>query len=135
MGGRGSGGGVNAAKSRGSVDGTILSGEPRQIESQLREARGWNPRYHKDEILEAKTDGNGNLTFIHAVADSYEKTAKTNRTVYTKYTIRAGAINGETFNIDWSKVQSISGQTYSLRNAAKNAGLSWDNEKKIWRRK
>lgn len=136
MGGRGSaGGGMSTKALKGSRDGTILGGKPREIESYMREARGWSPRYHKDEILEAKTDGRGNLTFTYARADSYEKTAKTNRTVYTKYTLQAGAVNGETFGIDWSKVQSISGQTYGLRDAAKKAGLSWDGAKKQWRRK
>lgn len=105
------------------------------IESYLREARGFSPRYHHDEILEAKTDESGNLTFSYARADSYEKTAKTNRTVNTKYTIQAGSLNGEPFGIDWSKVKSISGQTYSLRKVAKENGLSWDGLKKRWRRK
>lgn len=135
MGGRGSSGGVGSNAFKGSRDGAILGGKPREIESYQREARGWNPGYRKDEILEAKTDGYGNLTFTYARADSYEKTAKTNRTVYTKYTLQAGAVNGETFGIDWSKVQSISGQTYGLRDAAKKAGLSWDGTRKQWRRK
>ena len=141
MGGRGGAGGAgDRGKSGripagGSKDGTIIGGKPREIESYMREARGWSPAYHHDEILEAKTDGNGNLTFSYAKADSYEKTAKTNRTVNTKYIIQAGAINGETIGIDWSKVQSISGQTYNLRNVAKANGLSWDGKKKQWRRK
>lgn len=105
------------------------------IESYLREARGFSPGYHHDEILEARTDESGNLTFSYARAELYEKTAKTNRTVNTKYTIQAGALNGEPFGIDWSKVKSISGQTYSLRKVAKENGLSWDGLKKRWRRK
>ena len=132
MGGRGGSGGSFGG---GSSDGAIMGGKPREIMSFLREARGFSPRYHHDEILEAKTDGNGNLTFSYAKADSYEKTAKTNRTVNTKYTLQAGAINGETFGINWDKVQSISGQTYNLRKAAKDAGLKWDGDRKMWRRK
>lgn len=140
MGGRGSAGGGGGGKSGripagGSKDGTIIGGKPREIESYMREARGWSPAYHNDEILEATTDGNGNLTFRYARADSYEKTAKTNRTVNTKYTLQAGAVNGEPFGIDWSKVNSISGQTYTLRKVAKENGLSWDGQKKQWRRK
>lgn len=140
MGGRGTYGGKIEKEQpktppNASKDGTIIGGEPRVIESYFREARGFSPGYHKDEILEATTDGNGNLTFRYAKADEYEKTAKTNRTVYTTYSIKAGAYNGETFGIDWSKVNSISGQTYSLRNVAKENGLSWDGAKKQWRRK
>ena len=131
MGGRGSGG----VSSGGSADGVIMSGTTKTIETVYREARGFQQSYYKDEVLEAKTDGSGNVTFSYAKADSYEKTAKTNRTNYVTYTLKAGAVNGETFNIDWSKVKSISGQTYSLRAAAKEAGLSWDSKNKRWARK
>lgn len=139
MGGRGSSGGSTggAAKQRAgaSKDGTIIGGAPRKIESYLREARGWSPGYHNDEILEATTDGSGNLTFRYAKADSYTKTAKTNRTVYTEYTVQAGAVNGKSFGINWDKVNSISGQTYNLRGEAKEHGLVWNGQKKQWRRK
>ena len=132
MGGRG---GASGARGGGSADGVIMSGATRKIETVYREARGYQSSYYKDEVLEATTDGNGNVTFSYAKADSYEKTAKTNRTNYVTYTLKAGAVNGETFNIDWSKVNSISGQTYSLRSAAKSAGLSWDSTEKKWKRK
>lgn len=132
MGGRGGSSGV---QSGGSADGVITSGATRTIETVYREARGWQKSYYKDEVLEATTDGKGNVTFSYAKADSYEKNAKTNRTNYVTYTLKAGAVNGETFNIDWSKVNSISGQTYNLRDAAKSAGLKWDSAEKKWKRK
>lgn len=132
MGGRG---GASGVRSGGSADGVITSGATRTIETVYREARGFQRAYYKDEVLEATTDGKGNVTFSYAKADSFEKTAKTNRTNYVTYTLKAGSVNGETFNIDWSKVNSISGQTYSLRSAAKNAGLSWDSAEKKWKRK
>lgn len=131
MGGRGGASGAF----RGSKDGVILGGAPREIKSYIREARGFSPGYHGDEILEATTDGRGNVTFSYAKADSYEKTAKTNRTVYTTYTLQAGAVNGKSFGIDWSKVQSVSGKTYSMKNEAKQAGMVWDGTKKRWKRK
>lgn len=132
MGGRG---GTSGVRGGGSADGVIMSGAKRTIETVYREARGWQKSYYKDEVLEANTDGKGNVTFSYAKADSYEKTAKTNRTNYVTYTLKAGAVNGETFNIDWSKVNSISGQTYNLRDAAKSAGLKWDSAEKKWKRK
>lgn len=132
MGGRG---GTSGVRGGGSADGVIMSGATRTIETVYREQRGFSQSYYKDEVLEATTDGNGNVTFSYAKADSYTKTAKTNRTNYVTYTLNAGAVNGETFNIDWSKVNSISGQTYNLRSAAKNAGLSWDSSEKKWKRK
>ena len=132
MGGRGGSSGI---RSGGSADGVIMSGGTRTIETVYREARGFQKAYYKDEVLEATTDGKGNVTFSYAKADSFEKTAKTNRTNYVTYTLNAGAVNGETFNIDWSKVNSISGQTYNLRDAAKSAGLSWNSTEKKWKRK
>lgn len=91
--------------------------------------------YFKDEILEATTDGSGNLTFSYARGGTYEKNAKTNRTNYVTFDLTAGAVNGQTFNINWDKVQSISGQTYALRQAARAAGLSWDGSTKRWVRR
>lgn len=131
MGGRGASSGM----ANRSKDGVIIGGKPREIESYLREARGYSPGYHKDEILEATTDGRGNLTFRYARAEAYEKTAKTNRTVNTKYRLQAGAVNGETFGINWDKVKSIQGQTYNLRNAAKEHGMVWDGKNKRWVKK
>lgn len=123
------------AKKGGSSDGVIVSGEMRKIETTYREARGMRSAYYADEVLEATTDGKGNVTFSYAKADSFTKTAKTNRTNYVTYTLNAGAVNGQTFNIDWSKVNSISGKTYSLKSAAKDAGLKWDSAEKKWKRK
>lgn len=129
MGGRGGSSGFSSS------DGVIQNAKPRTIETVYREANGRSAGYFKDEVLEAKTDGKGNVTFSYAKADSYNKTAKTNRTNYVSYTLKAGAVNGETFGINWSKVNSISGQTYNLRNAAKANGLKWDNATKKWKRK
>lgn len=131
---RGSGGG-----SRGgggvSKDGALTLNNPKTVETTFFEARGWSGSRYSDEILEATTDGNGNLTFSYATGGTFEKTAKTNRTNYVTYKIDAGAVNGTTFNVNWDKVNSISGQTYNLRQAAKEHGLSWDSAKKMWRRK
>jgi hypothetical protein len=108
---------------------------PKTVETRYFEARGWSSSRFSDEVLEAATDGKGNLTFTYASGGTFEKTAKTNRTNYVTYKIAAGAVNGTTFNVNWDKVNSISGQTYNLRQAAKEHGLSWDSAKKIWRRK
>lgn len=138
MGGRGSsggGGGGGGGASRGSSDGVIMTGGTRTIETRYIEGRGFTRGRYADEVLEARTDGSGNVTFSYASGGTFEKTAKTNKTNYVTYQIQAGAVNGETFNIDWSKVNSISGQTFSLKDSAKQAGLSWDSATKTWRRK
>lgn len=128
-------GAVAISRGNGSSDGALMNSAPRMIEGTYREARGWGNSYYKDEILEATTDGNGNLTFNYAAPVAREKTAKTNRTQYLTYEVAHGAQNGDTFGINLDNVNSIRGQTYSLRKAAKDAGLKWDPAQKIWRRK
>lgn len=138
MGGRGGsgyGGSTRRKTSKaGSSDGAFPSNRETVVETIYRESRGWSPSYYTDEVLEAKTDGNGNLTFSYARGGKFEKVSKTNRTNNVTFNILAGAKNGETFNIDWSKVNSISGQTYSLRSKAKQEGLKWDSSSKSWKR-
>lgn len=136
-GGGGGGGGARNARQGGggSADGVFPSGETRTIETTYFEGRGWNRGRYKDEVLEAHTDGNGNVTFEYASGGSYSKSAKTNVRNSVEFKIQAGAVNGETFNIDWNKVKSISGQTYNLRDAAKRAGMKWDGATKRWVRR
>lgn len=125
----------------GSRDGTILADAERTIDTRYIKTPtpsfggwGWKQGRYTDTVLVAETDGNGNLTFSYPTAEKFEKTGKTNKTHYVTYKVQAGAINGETFNINWDKVKSVSGETYSIRKAAKDAGLKWDAEKKKWRR-
>lgn len=131
MGGRGGLGG----RSSGSKDGVFSTSKLTEIKTIYRESRGFSSSYYKDEVLEATTDGKGNVTFDYAKGGSYDKTAKTNRTNYVTFQLKAGAVNGETFNINWDKVKSISGKTYNLKNVAKAAGLKWDGDTKKWVRK
>lgn len=141
MGGRGSqgsGGGTSGGGDeyvKGSSDGALVRAKKQIIEGTFREARGFSGSYYKEEILEATTDGKGNLTFSYAQPVTRTKTAKTNRTQYLTYELAHGAVDGKTFGIDWSKVNSISGRTYSVKNEAKEAGLKFDGATKTWRRK
>ena len=134
MGGRGSSGGGGVGRGGGSKDGTIIGGKKTHIESTYIESHGFTRAQYKSEILEATTDGKGNLTFTYATPTTNTKSAQTNKTHYVTYDLQAGAQDGKTFGIDWSKVNSISGQTYSLKTAAKAAGLKWDGKAKQWRR-
>lgn len=114
---RGSGSG--STRMGGSKDGAIAGGAKRTIEARYIEGRGWQRGRYDTEVLEATTDGKGNLTFEYAQPDAKEKTAKTNKTNYLTYNVQAGAVDGKSFGINWDKVQSISGQTYSMRAEAK----------------
>ena len=129
------GSGSASTRMGGSKDGSIIGGAKKTVEVRYIEGRGWNRGRYDTEVLEATTDGKGNLTFDYAQPDSREKTAKTNKTNYLTYNVQAGAVDGKSFGINWDKVQSVSGQTYNLRAEAKAHGLSWDGATKSWRRK
>ena len=114
MGGRGGASGISAS---GVID---RRAPERTIETEYREARGRSGSYYKDTILEAVDEGNGELSFVYATPESREKTAKTNRTQYVTYKLRAGAENGDVFGVNWDNVKSVSGQTYDLRSEIKD---------------
>ena len=125
MGGRGGSGG----------GGAIVAGKPQTITTTYYSSRSIGGSRFKNEVLEATADKKGNVTFSYATPTFSGPSAKTNKTQDVTYKVKAGAVDGKTFVINWSKVNSISGQTYSLRGAAKAAGLKWDGSTKTWRRK
>ena len=135
MGGRGGNGGSVSAGPKTSKDGTIIYGKETHIETTYIEGRGFTRARYKSEVLEATTDGEGNVTFQYAKPTSNEKLHKTNKTHYISYDVVAGAQDGQTFGINWSKVKSVSGQTYSIKDEAKAAGLKWDPGMKRWTRR
>lgn len=126
MGGRG---GSSGMRNSGVID---RNAKARTIEAVYREARGYSASYYKDTILEAIDSGNGELSFEYATPEKREKTAKTNRTQYLTYKLKAGAENGDVFGVNWGHVQSVSGQTYDLRAELKKQGFKWDGKNKKW---
>lgn len=127
MGGRGGSSGFSSS------DGVIQNAKPRTIESFYREGRmGLGGGYYKKQVLEAKTDGKGNVTFSYATPDTSNQSSR--RTTDLTYNLKAGAVDGEVFGINWSNVKSVSGQTYGIKSAAKENGLKWDSKTKTWRR-
>lgn len=129
MGGRGSSSGMSG---NSVID---RSAKTRTIETVYREARGYSGSYYKDTILEAVDRGNGSLEFVYATPESREKTAKTNRTQYVTFKLKAGAENGDVFGVNWDNVKSISGQTYDLRSEIKDRSFRWDGKNKRWVKK
>lgn len=115
--------------------GAIVAGKAQTITTTYYSSRSMGGSRFKNEVLEATADKKGNVTFSYATPTFSGPSAKTNKTQDVTYKVKAGAIDGKTFGINWSKVNSISGQTYSLRAAAKAAGLKWDGPTKTWRRK
>lgn len=104
--------------------------QPRTIETVYRRATNpYQSSYYKDKVLEADVDKNGNVVFSYPRGEYNDKTRRSSD---VKYTIVAGAVNGSTFNINWDNVQSVSGQTYDIKDEAKRAGLRWDGKNKRW---
>lgn len=126
FGGRGASGIRNSPLEKGA--------KPREIETQYRATSGSQRGYtgYKDEVLEAKADKNGNVTFEYATPKKREKTAKTNRTEYVTFEVSHGAVNGSIFGVNLNKATSVSGQTYGMRDELKKNGFKWDGKGKKW---
>lgn len=69
--------------------------------------------------------GNGNVKLQYATAESYEKSAKTNKKNYVKYTIEHGFVNEESHNLNFEKINSFSGQTYPVKEELKRRGYKF----------
>ena len=125
-------------ENNGSADGALLNVSITRVTATAYLPGSRTAAYgttYKPEVLEAVTDGKGNLTFTHAYPiNSVKPSAKTNKTAEAIFEITHGAIDGDTVGIDWSKVNSISGRTFSLRQEAKANGLKWEPKRKVWRR-
>lgn len=130
--GKGAGGGGSAGGA--SKDGTLTKSTPKEIETTFHVGHRYNMTrgYYNDDVLQAKTDGAGHLTFEYADWEHSPPSAKTNKTHSAKTTITHGAINGRLYGVDLSKATSVSGQTYDLRTTIKSAGFRWNAKEKRW---
>lgn len=136
----GSGGGSSGLSSgrnklgNGSADGALSNSPAKEFETYYRRPiKGGGGGYWKTEILEATTDGQGNLTFSHPTPITSEQASRST-TNYT-YKVSHGAAGGETFGINWDNVKSAKGQTYSIRSEMRSRGFTWDGERKKWIKK
>lgn len=120
-------------------DGTIKTqGEPMYAERMT----GGNSYGSQAVVLEATTDGNGNLTLEYAQPVGYRQ--QNSKTSYAQYELKAGLTDrsptGKTTefrsnNIDWDKVKTVSGKTYGTQYFMRQQGFSWDSAEKKWKRK
>lgn len=122
MGGRGSAGG-------GGGSGVFGREKPLKVETRYIEARGFNKGRYTDTVLQAVDKGNGEVELVYASADSYSKTAKTNKTNYVTYTLDHGFVNSEPHNINFEKVKVFSGKTYDVKEELKRRGYKFRNGK------
>lgn len=112
-----------------------------------------------EDVLDAKSDGNGNLTLGYATPTQYY--AQNSKTSYGLYELKCGITNASDINrymkdtdyfsgkkskfkddnksydtrsvgIDWDKVNSVSGQTYNIKDLLKSKGFKWNSAGKNW---
>lgn len=87
-------------------------------------------------VVEAKSDGKGNLTMDYASADSYRE--QNSKTKYAQYTIQNGITNlasegdVKSVGINWDAVQTVSGNTYGAQKLLREKGFTWDSNFKVW---
>lgn len=138
MGGRGSSSVRGGGGGNGSADGVLLNNKPVTVTTTFYSAgskSGGTYGSYKDEVLEATTDGNGNLSFGYADWKHSAPSAKTNKTHKAETTITHGAVNGEMVGVDLSKAKSVSGKTFNIKSEIKSQGFKWDGKNKMWVKK
>lgn len=126
MGGRG-GSGFGAATGGKQKSAVFGSDAPLKVETRYIEGRGFQRGRYDDTVLQAVDKGDGAVELVYAQADSYNKTAKTNKTNYVTYTLDHGFVNNSPHNINFEKITSFSGQTYQVKEELKKRGYKFKN--------
>lgn len=86
------------------------------------------------EVLSTTVDADGNVSLNYAKGSYSGNYGDKEQTV--TYSIKSGFVDGEPVNMDLSKASSISGKgTYSIKEVAKKAGMTWNPEAKAWVKK
>lgn len=105
--------------------GVFGKAEPLKIETRYIEGRGFQRGRYDDTVLQAVSLGGGKVSLEYAKADSYSKTAKTNKTNYVTYTLDHGFVNDTPHNINFENITSFSGQTYQVKETLKKMGYKF----------
>lgn len=132
-GGGGGGGSSAAAKGGGAtkaLDEIITATGETEITVDVRKRNKKARNEYSKEVLQATVDENGNVTFSYPTGTFSGNYGDEYQTV--TYKLKAGAVNGEPFGIDLSKAETVSGNTYSIRAAAKKAGMTWNEKAQAW---
>lgn len=96
-------------------------------------------RYYGVDVLTAKETSPGEISFDYAKPEfSDDNNYKSNTQDVTFKITHGAAKRNNTINfygIDFSRVNSVSGQTYNLRPELVKRGFTWDGREKKWVRK
>ncbi len=124
MGGRGGNSGIVAGGvSYASKDHTLINEEAREVM--------WIAGTNHGDIVQAETDEHGNLMLSNMPAKEYYPWSK--RKTYAITTLKHGITNmnekekyigSQSVGINWDKVKSVSGRTYTHKEFIKSKGFS-----------
>lgn len=111
------------------------------------------------DVFTATSDGNGNVQLNYASPTEYYK--QNSKTTYALYEMKCGITNADEIHgsrrfsnddyvkhskvkdensvngirsvgINWDKVNSVSGQTYKIKDLLKSKGFKWNSAGKSW---
>lgn len=84
-------------------------------------------------VLNADVDSNGNIKLDYAKGEYSGNYGDEVQNV--KYKIKAGFVDDKPVNLDLTKASSVSGNTYGIKEAAKEAGMTWNSKTNSWVKK
>lgn len=132
MGGRGSSSGMSGG-------GALPKGQPEVTISTYYRQNSRFGSHYGDSVYEASEVSPGHINFSYAQPHFPKESQKAN-TKEVEFKIKHGAEthynNGNTkfHGINWSKVNQVSGQTYSMRSDLKDMGFRWDKGSNSWKK-
>ena len=116
---------------RDATGGVVLSDTKTTVTATATKKNKKASTQYDKEVLSAEVDANGDVLLDYAkgwysgyYGDPIQE---------VDYTIKSGFVDGTPINMDLSKAKSISGRgTYSAREAAKEAGMTWNGGVNAW---
>ena len=129
------GGGISAADKaiREATGGVVLKDEYTVVDAVATKKNKKASTTYDKTVLNADVDSNGNVMLKYASGEYSGNYGDEVQNV--KYKIKAGFIDNTPVNLDLTKASSISGNTYGIKDAAKSAGMTWNQETNSWVKK
>lgn len=113
------------------TNGVILSAKDRDITVTATKRNSKAPTTYSQQVVKATVDEDGNVVFDYPKGFYSGNYGDREQTV--TYTLKAGAIDGQPFNLDLSRAKSVTGKgTYELKDTLKAAGMKWNDTARAW---
>ena len=128
-------GGLSAADKaiREATGGVVLKDEYTVVDAVATKKNKKASTTYDKTVLNADVDSNGNVMLKYASGEYSGNYGDEVQNV--KYKIKAGFVDNTPVNLDLTKASSISGNTYGIKDVAKSAGMTWNNETNSWVKK